>query len=86
MNVKEAVELAKKHILELFAEEGISNVGLEEVEYDELQAAWHITIGFSRPWDHHVFEKDPRRSYKVVNIGDDGQVRSVKNRETSDAC
>ena len=84
MNVKEAVEQAKKHILGLFAEEGISNVGLEEVEYHEAQAAWHITIGFSRPWDHHVSE-GPAPRYKVVNIGDDGQVRSVKNRETSDA-
>jgi len=86
MNVKEAVEVAKKQILDLFAEEGISNVGLEELEYDEPQATWLITIGFLRPWDHGVCGKDSRRSYKIVNIGDDGQVRSVKNREISDAC
>ena len=35
MDVKEAVTLAKNHITDLFAAEGIINLGLEEVEYDD---------------------------------------------------
>ena len=37
MDVKEAVGLAKKHVLDLFA--------------DDRRKVWHITIGFSRPWE-----------------------------------
>jgi hypothetical protein len=91
MNVKEAVELAKEHIKDLFASEHISNLGLEEVEFDDLSNIWNVTIGFSRPWDTPanalaaIAQKvsPPNRSYKVVSIYDStGRVLSVKNRET----
>ena len=36
MDVKQAVRTAKEHVVELFADEPIENVGLEEVEFDEL--------------------------------------------------
>ena len=86
MNVKQAVGLAKQHIADLFAGESVTNIGLEEVEYDEPSNLWHVTIGFSRPWDSPVFATMPMaRSYKVVNIADDGRVLSVKNRETANA-
>jgi hypothetical protein len=86
MNVKEAVELAKKHVIDLFSTEGVENVGLEEVEYDNDRSMWHITIGFSRPWDRPpVYEMGTKRSYKVVNISDEGNVVSVKNREITSA-
>jgi hypothetical protein len=49
MDVKEAVAGAKKYVGELFAQEGLINIGLEEVEFDEPTKEWHITIGFSRP-------------------------------------
>ena len=51
MNVKQAVELGKKQVLALFADEQGENVGLEEVEYDDTANVWHIMIGFSRPWE-----------------------------------
>ena len=34
MDVKEAVNTAKAYVAELFANEGLSNLGLEEVEFD----------------------------------------------------
>ncbi len=40
MDVKEAVALAKQHILELFADERLSNIGLEEVEFDKEAGEW----------------------------------------------
>lgn len=90
MNVKEAVGAAKRHIQELFADEAITNLGLEEVEFDEASDEWRITIGFSRPWDAIgglaglASSPNPRRSYKIVRISDGtGNVVAVKNREIS---
>lgn len=51
MDVKQAVEHAKTQIQNLFGDEGIKNLGLEEVVYDENNQIWEVTIGFSRPWD-----------------------------------
>jgi len=78
MDVSEAVSTAKQHILRLFAEEGISNLGLEEAFFNENEDRWHITLGFSRPWDspQNAYEmitqvKAPsKRSYKIVEISD----------------
>jgi hypothetical protein len=90
MDVKQAVGLAKQHILELFAEEQIVNLGLEEVEFDHSSNEWVVTVGFSRPWDEPrnpfaALAREasyPKRSYKVVLISDGtGQVLSVKNRD-----
>ncbi len=82
MEVKEAVELSKQHIRELYEAEQIRNVGLEEVQLNG--GVWSITVGFSRPWDfvsHNLFgasQDTPRRTYKVVRIDDrDGEVLSV---------
>ena len=51
MHVKDAARMAKTYLTDLFADEQIMNVGLEEVEFDGMKSAWRITIGFSRPWD-----------------------------------
>lgn len=89
MDVKEAVARAKQHIADLYADEQISNLGLEEVEFHEPDKTWSVTVGFSRPWDsvRNVVtaisgDANPRRSYKVVKISDaNGGVLSVKARE-----
>jgi hypothetical protein len=89
MDVKEAVEIAKAHIQELFGSEKIYNLGLEEVSFDDVVKRWNVTIGFSRPWDEPAnsmarFMTSPTRSYKVVQISDiTGEIKSVKNRETN---
>jgi hypothetical protein len=49
MDVKEAVATAKKYVGELFTQEGITNLGLEEIEFDEQAGEWRVTVGFSRP-------------------------------------
>ncbi len=90
MDVKEAVKLAKHHVIDLFAEEKVTNLGLEEVEFDDATNTWSVTIGFSRPWDEPRSSFAalagqmlyPKRSYKVILISDDaGKVLSIKNRE-----
>ncbi len=94
MHVKEAVRTAKEYVADLFIEEELVNVGLEEVEFDDASNRWTITIGFSRPWDRagkttqreNVFstrnEATPRpRSYKVLRINDEsGQIESLTDR------
>lgn len=90
MDVKEAVAAAKQYVAELFAQEGIINLGLEEVEFDDQAGEWRVTVGFSRPWDLVTGlavlatppgQINPRRSYKVVRISDaTGAVISVKDR------
>ena len=88
MHVKQAVDLAKKDFLEIFADEHPTNLGLEEIEFDDSTRIWQITLGFSRPWESKnalasaIGSLNPPRSYKVVRISDDsGKVISIKNRE-----
>ena len=87
MDVKEAVRMAKEYLVELFAEESISDVGLEEVKFEDPSNKWNITIGFSRPWDQKYSLANalggthPSRSYKVVRINDDtGRVECLTDR------
>ena len=87
MNVKQVVEVSKNYIVELFGNEDISEIGLEEVELDE-QGLWHITIGFARPWERNmdrVLVGMRPRTYKVLIVHDkDGSVLSAKNRISSE--
>ena len=87
MEVKDAVQLAKDYVADLFEGEQITNVGLEEIEFDEMSNCWKVTIGFSRPWDHRgpvitrLTDRDTTRSYKVVHINDRNEdVKSVTDR------
>jgi hypothetical protein len=51
MDVKEAVALAKQSTRELFRDEQIVDLGLEEVEFDDSTGNWLITLGFPvRGW------------------------------------
>jgi len=97
MDAKTAVELAKIYIQDLFADEQITDLGLDETEYDQASKTWIITIGFSRPWNtprtraQEILENlgaasGLRRSYRAITISDDGQIISMKrrSRETAD--
>ena len=89
MEVKEAVQTAKVYLLDLFEDEDISDLGLEEVVFDELSNTWKITLGFARPWDKRnpmvtsvkIRNGIPARSYKAVCVRDyDGAVTSLTDR------
>jgi hypothetical protein len=91
VDVKEAVALAKTYTQELFVDEKIENLGLEEVEFDDRSGIWSVTIGFSRPFDGPqtgvaaaIAQMSPRkREYKIVRIADaDQKLLAVRNRET----
>ena len=87
MDVKEAVKRAKAFISDLFADEDIRDLGLEEVEYDEASREWRVTIGFTRPWDRvenpRLAAMRPRsmdREFKVVIISALGTSPTIRNR------
>ncbi len=89
LDVKRAAKAAKEYVADLFADEQIDHVGLEEVKFDRSANVWEITIGFSRPWDRGLLKIAPgpsQRSYKVVRISDaDGEVLAVVNRALTTA-
>ena len=93
IEVKEAIQIAKKYVADIFEDEGIFNIGLEEVENSGDR--WEVTIGFSRKWDKPprspfagiagmTADSDHRaiaRTYKVVEIDEvNGQVLELRNR------
>ena len=85
MDLKEAAESAREYVSDLFASEEITNIGLEEVEFDEMAAVWKITLSFSRPWQRQGnlganLGLKAVRSCKVIHIDGDGHVKSVKDR------
>lgn len=89
MEVKQVVAMAVDHIRELFEHEQLSNLGLEEIDFDDRDNEWVVTVGFSRPWDYPKVSAlseltakpaQPKRSFKVVRVADDKEkVLSVKN-------
>lgn len=58
MEVRDAVKIAKKYVSDVFAEERISDIGLEEVEFEETGNNWIIVIGFRRPFERSVKKRD----------------------------
>lgn len=92
MIVKEAVARAKSYVTDLYSDEQLADLGLEEVEYDRGQHIWSVTLGFSRPWNTPglpgglgtIRTMARKRTFKVVRIADDGQIISLRNRETAD--
>ena len=40
MDAKSAVRTAKAHVEDLFGSEGVFNLGLEEIEFDETNDRW----------------------------------------------
>lgn len=92
MDVKAAVASAKQWLADTLQDESISNVGLEEVRFDEEKRLWLITLGFSRPWNSikNAFttisgEPAARRIYRIIAVRDlDGQVVSMTRRSGED--
>lgn len=97
MDVKQAVKRAKDYVADIYSDEEIFNLGLEEARFSESENSWIITVGFSLSWNKP--QDDPpeplflgrtpdtlaRRSYKAVWIDDgDGSVASLADRFMTD--
>ena len=88
MDVKKAVQLAKKYIVDVLYDENIRHVATEEVVFNTSEDTWKVTVSFFRPEDR--FQdigstlagggswKD--RSFKVIEIDEDGEILSMTHR------
>lgn len=94
MDVKQAVQVAKDYVLDLFAEDGVGGLRLEEIERG-ADGVWDVTLGFARPLalvgpageflGRMRGEPAGPRVYRIVRVRDsDGEVLSVKIREGLD--
>jgi hypothetical protein len=89
MELKEIVKIAIDYIAEIFSDEKPSNIGLEEITYNEQDDVWSVTVGFSRPWDFHstilsetLQQKQAARVYKIVKISNkNGKVNAITIRD-----
>ncbi len=98
MDVKEAIELAKASVRELFGDQLSSAPQLEEVEFDGVLGIWIVTIGFLLLPERMLVEAQegdatarrggfafdiPRRARKVIKINNaTSVVVSIKDRES----
>jgi hypothetical protein len=76
LNVKEAVAQAKQEIRTIFGEENISDVLLEEVDFEELNPSWMITVSFLRSQLAAAKQKKVFERYVEQSV--QGQIQSVE--------
>lgn len=100
MEAREAVRVAKRYVADIFSDETISEIGLDEIEFSEGANQWRITIGFRRPFSPHPQETPAwrpklltehnyvsERWYRIVTIDDlSGEVLSMKALELDGAA
>jgi hypothetical protein len=86
--VKTAVSNAMNFVFDLYADERIEDILVEEVEFSELANQWLITIGFTitKVKDNSssliLPEREIARKYKIVYIdAQSGKPISMKIRE-----
>ena len=98
MDVKDAISAAKAYVRTIYDEsERVSELSLEEVEFDQSSRHWLITVEFARPINNgfrtrarellesYGGEVVPRRRVqKVVVVSDaDGTAIAMRNREAA---
>lgn len=82
LDVREAAQRASEYFAGLYADQGVSNVQLEEVELTDDGQYWLITLSYpligSNPLPLSIVSK---RNYKVFKIdAKTGEVKSMKIR------
>lgn len=96
MDNKAAIKIAKNYVAEIFAEEHVSDIALEEINRPDPNI-WEITIGFNRPTGTALNKfmaefatgltgRHPdgpvRRSLKIVRVSNDnGEVIAMNDSD-----
>lgn len=92
IDVQDAVRNAFEYIENLFDDEEIKDLRLEEIELTDDENFWLVTLGFFRSnvQDDQegilasVVTGPPKREYKIMRIrAEDGEVRAMKIRQFS---
>lgn len=92
MEMQDAVRAAKNFAQRILADEELSDLGLEEIEFVPGEDALDVTVGFSRPWNSSrgalsaiTGENLQKRSYRIIRIKNaDGEPVFIKRREQVD--
>jgi hypothetical protein len=88
MEPKEAVTIAKKHLVEIFSGENLLPPTLEEIWFEPDEGVWNVTLGVRRLIGEDNSNSvgtrlglTPLPQYKLVQISEkDGHVISIKHR------
>ncbi len=83
-DVRAAAGEAIRFTREVFGDQDIADLLLEEVRYDEMTGEWDITVGFGRSVgmvlpDWLQGSTSAGRVYKVVRVGADLRAKEVRN-------
>jgi hypothetical protein len=85
VDVKEAATPALHYLKELYSEEKLENIRLEEVWLSEDERYWYVTIGYDSPLpaqDPLAVLRPPAREYKLFKVRtEDGRVVKMKVRQ-----
>jgi hypothetical protein len=82
LDVKEAAQKAADYFAGLYAEQGIANVQLEEVELTADDRYWLITLSYPVAPELAQLNFNFKRKYKVFTIdAATGEVKSMKIRK-----
>lgn len=87
-NAKDAVKIAREYVIDIIGSEmTIGNVYPEEIDFDEVNNQWMITIGYEVGSFAGAIgfmtagPNSPNRTYKIVYIDrNTGQVKKMKIR------
>ncbi len=89
IGVTEAVTHAVDFLQQVFADTGIRDLRLEEVEFVDNENRWLVTLSFLRRipkeehpvWERGISHADYRREFKAVDVdAQSGKARSIKMR------
>lgn len=84
MDIKNAVEVAKQHLLTVFGSEIESTPTLEEVWHDAKKKQWCVTLGIRRGASPLAGLNLPE--FKTIRLDDqDGHLVSIRRQEYSNA-
>ena len=95
MDVKEKIQAAFAFIREAY-EGKAEQLLLEEVQFDDAEQCWEITVSFDLPKIHHadapaiaraIDDMLPKRTrlYTVVELRNDNSIRGMRIREFANA-
>ena len=93
LTVKDAVQAAQRWVRDLYPEEDLQHLRLEEVKLSDDERLWNITLGWAESAVREptslsaMFSQDLRtlpRVYKTLEVdSESGTVKSMKIREVA---
>ena len=83
MNAEQVVQKARDLVVTFFQDQGISRVGLEELDFNYNENQWTVTIGYEQNWNDASQFGEQNRVYKELILDKDGQLVGIRNRDVN---